>query len=181
MLPFGNNGGRYALERNVTIVTPQDVFLASFSLHPAGVAVITGLLDDGSPVGFTATSLASFSSDPPRASFNIARHSSSFGAIDMGKDLLLHFLAADQISLARKMAAASQDRFVGNHWAPGIGDLPQLHGVRAELRATVVAVTRVGENAAVVVEITEGNTHPDRPPLVYVERNYHVVGDALLD
>lgn len=181
MLPFGNNGERFALERIVNIVTPQDVFLASFSLHPAGVAVITGLLDDGSPVGFTATSLASFSSNPPRASFNIARHASSFRAIGVGNELLLHFLAADQIDLARKMAADSQQRFVGDHWAQGIGGLPQLAGVRAELRSTVVAVTDVGDNAAVVVEITDGNTHPDRPPLVYVERNYHVVGDALLD
>jgi flavin reductase (DIM6/NTAB) family NADH-FMN oxidoreductase RutF len=163
----------------VTIVTPQDVFLASFSLHPSGVAVITGLRDDGTPVGFTATSLASFSSSPPRASFNIARHASSFEAIALGKNLLLHFLASDQIDLARLMAADSRERFVGDHWQPGMGGLPQLVGVRAELVATIVAVTHVGENAAVVVEITDGSTHPDRPPLVYVERQYHVVGDAI--
>lgn len=181
MLPFGNNGYAYALERIVTIVTPQDVFLASFSLHPAGVAVITGRDDDGAPVGFTATSLASFSSKPPRASFNIARHASSFRAITIGKAVLLHFLASDQIDLARTMAADSRERFVGNHWQTGVGGLPQLTGVRAALLATIVAVTHVGENAAVVVEITAGETHPDRPPLVYVERQYHVVGDAISD
>jgi flavin reductase (DIM6/NTAB) family NADH-FMN oxidoreductase RutF len=163
----------------VTIVTPQDVFLASFSLHPAGVAVITGHRDDGSPVGFTATSLASFSSSPPRASFNIARHASSFHAMKIGTSLLLHFLASDQINLARTMAADSRERFVGNHWEPGMGGLPQLRGVRAELLATIVAITHVGDNAAVVVEITDGQTHPDRPPLVYVERQYHVVGGAI--
>jgi len=179
MLPFGNNGCASALERIVTIVTPQDVFLASFSLHPAGVAVITGLRDDGSPVGFTATSLASFSSSPPRASFNIARHASSFHAMEIGTSLLLHFLASDQINLARTMAADSRERFVGNHWEPGMGGLPQLRGVRAELLATIVAITHVGDNAAVVVEITDGQTHPDRPPLVYVERQYHVVGGAI--
>lgn len=181
MLPFGNNGCASALERNVTIVTPQDVFLASFSLHPAGVAVITGLRDDGSPVGFTATSLASFSSAPPRASFNIARHASSFHAIEIGNNLLLHFLASDQINLARTMAADSRERFVGDHWTTGMGGLPQLVGVRAELLATVVAITPVGDNAAVVVEIIDGQTHPDRPPLVYVERQYHVVGGAISD
>jgi len=181
MLPFGNNGCASALERNVTIVTPQDVFLASFSLHPAGVAVITGLRDDGTPVGFTATSLASFSSTPPRASFNIARHASSFDAIAIGKKLLLHLLASDQIELARRMAGDSRERFVGNHWAPGLDGLPQLVGVRAEMLATIVAVTPVGENAAVVVEIEGGQTHPDRPALMYVERRYHVVGDVVSD
>ena len=162
-------------------MTPQDVFLASFSLHPAGVAVITGRRDDGTPVGFTATSLTSFSSTPPRASFNIAQHSTSFDAIEIGRNLLLHFLASDQIALARRMAADSRERFVGNHWEPGLGELPQLVGVRALLFATIVAITHVGENAAVVVEITGGETHPDRPPLVYVERQYHVVGDAISD
>ena len=67
MLPFGNNDDEKAIERIVTIVTPQEAFLAAFSLHPAGVAVITGNLDDGTPAGFTATSLASFSATPPRA------------------------------------------------------------------------------------------------------------------
>jgi flavin reductase (DIM6/NTAB) family NADH-FMN oxidoreductase RutF len=181
MLPFGNNGCAYALERKVSIVTPQDVFLDSFSLHPAGVAVITGLRDDGTPVGFTATSLASFSSSPPRASFNIAQHASSFHAIAVGKNLLLHFLASNQVDLARTMAADSRQRFVGNHWEPGMAGLPQLGGVRAELLATVVAITQVGDNAAVVVEITGGQTYPDRPPLVYVERQYHVVGGAISD
>lgn len=165
----------------MTIVTPQDVFLASFSLHPAGVAVITGLRDDGSPVGFTATSLASFSSNPPRASFNIAQHASSFDAIEVGRKLLLHLLASDQIDLSRTMAGDSRERFAGTNWKAGLGGLPQFAGVRAELLATIVAVTPVGENAAVVVEIEGGKTHPDRPPLVYVERRYHVVGDAISD
>jgi flavin reductase (DIM6/NTAB) family NADH-FMN oxidoreductase RutF len=79
------------------------------------------------------------------------------------------------------MAADSRERFVGDHWEKGMGGLPQLRGVRALLHATIVAVTPVGENAAVVVEITGGETHPDRPPLVYVERQYHVVGDAISD
>lgn len=181
MLPFGNNRDGFTLGRIVNTVAPQDVFLASFSLHPAGVAVITALLDDGTPVGFTATSLASFSSNPPRASFNIAQHATSFRAIEKDKTLLLHFLASNQIGLAQKMAADSRERFAGDHWTTGTGGLPQLAGVRATLLATIVAVTHVGDNASVVVAIEEGETHPDRPPLVYVERQYHVVGGAITD
>lgn len=181
MLPFGNKGVRYALERTVNAVTPQDVFLASFSLHPAGVAVITGLLDDGTPVGFTATSLASFSSNPPRASFNIARHATAFRAIADGRALLLHFLASRQTDIAKKMAADSRERFTGDHWELGMGGLPQLAGVRAALLATIVAITPVGDSCSVVVEITDGETHPDRPALVYVERQYHAVNGAISD
>jgi flavin reductase (DIM6/NTAB) family NADH-FMN oxidoreductase RutF len=38
--------------------------------HPAGVAIITLMAESG-PVGFTATSLASLSLDPPLLCFNI--------------------------------------------------------------------------------------------------------------
>ncbi len=179
MLPFGNNGVRKAIERIVNIVTPQEAFLAAFSLHPAGVAVITGRLDDGSPVGFTATSLASFSATPPRATFNIAQHASSYPAVALGKTVILHFLAGHQVEIARIMAGPAAERFAGDHWQPGMGDLPQLVGVRAALLATVVSVTEVGDNAAVVLEISEGSTHPDCTPLVYVERRYHSVGDIV--
>jgi len=181
MLPFGNNDEQKAIERIVTIVTPQEAFLAAFSLHPAGVAVITGNLDDGTPAGFTATSLASFSATPPRATVNIAQHASSYLALAMGKTVILHFLSGDQVGIARAMAGDFAQRFTGDHWAPGLDGLPQLHGVRAALLATVVAVTEVGDNATIVFEIKDGQTHPDHPPLVYVDRRYHHVGDIVAD
>jgi flavin reductase (DIM6/NTAB) family NADH-FMN oxidoreductase RutF len=181
MLAFGNNGNEKAIERNVTIVTPQEAFLAAFSLHPAGVAVITGRLDDGTPAGFTATSLASFSADPPRATVNIAQHASSYPAVALGKTVLLHFLSGDQVGVARTMAADFSERFNGDHWAPGMGGLPQLRGVRGVLHATVVAVTEVGDNATIVFDIIDGETHPTNAPLVYVDRRYHGVGDVVAD
>jgi flavin reductase (DIM6/NTAB) family NADH-FMN oxidoreductase RutF len=179
MVPFGNNGDENAIERIVTIVTPQEAFLAAFSLHPAGVAVITGQMNDGTPAGFTATSLASFSATPPRATVNIAQHASSYPAVALGKAVILHFLSSDQVGVSRTMAGAFSQRFTGDHWAPGMGGLPQLHGVRAALLATVVAVTEVGDNATIVVEINDGETHPDYPPLVYVDRRYHSVGEIV--
>jgi len=179
MLPFGNNEGQKPVERNVNIVTPQDAFLAAFSLHPAGVAVITGRLDDGTPVGFTATSLASFSAEPPRASLNIAQHASSYSAVAVGKSVIIHFLAENQVDIARIMAGPATERFSGDHWREGFDGLPEISNVRAALLATVVAVTEVGNNATVVLEISEGATHPDCAPLVYVERRYHSVGDVV--
>ena len=181
MLPFGNNGDPKAIERIVNIVTPQEAFLAAFSLHPAGVAVITGLLDDGTPAGFTATSLSSFSATPPRATVNIAQHASSYPAVALGKSVILHFLSGEQVSIARTMAGDSSHRFVGDHWSQGMGGLPQIHGVRAALLATVVAVTEVGDNATIVFDISDGATHPDCAPLLYVERRYHGVGDIVPD
>lgn len=175
----GNNEGLKTVGRNVNIVTPQDAFLAAFSLHPAGVAVITGRLDDGTPVGFTATSLASFSAEPPQATVNIAQHSSSYPAVAVGKSVIIHFLAENQVGLSRIMAGPAAQRFTGDHWHEGFANLPEISGVRAALLATVIAITEVGDNSAVVLEISDGATHPDCAPLVYVERRYHSVGDIV--
>lgn len=160
-------------------MSPQDAFLAAFSLHPAGVAVITANSPSGEPVGFTATSLASFSAEPPRASFNIAQHASSYSAVTIGARVLLHFLAGHQVGVARIMAGAAEHRFDGDHWATDDRGLPRLSGVRAVLDAHVVAVTEVGANASVIVEIDGGDTNVDCTPLVYVERRYHAVGDIV--
>lgn len=159
--------------------TPHSAFLAAFSLHPAGVAVVTASRPDGTPVGFTATSLASFSAEPPRASFNIAQHASSYSAVGVGARIVLHFLAEHQVPLAYKMAGPAALRFSGEHWATDDNGLPRLKDVRATLDAHVVAVTEVGGNASIVVEIDGGTTNPDCSPLVYVERRYHAVGEPV--
>lgn len=99
----------------------------------------------------------------------------------MGKTVLLHFLSGNQSHIAQLMAKDATKRFDGDHWAPGLAGLPQLHNVRAVLHATVVAVTEVGENATIVFDIADGLTHPDYPPLVYVDRRYHGVGDVVSD
>ena len=160
---------------------PQEAFLSAFALHTAGVAVITANSPSGNPVGFTATSLTSFSAFPPRASFNMSQHASSYRALAIDSKVLLHFLAEDQVALSKQMSGPVDERFAGEHWVADGDGLPRLNGVRAMLSARVVSVAEVGENATVIVEIDGGETNPERKPLVYVERGYHSIGDSLGD
>ena len=160
-------------------MTPQEAFLAAFALHPAGVAVITAASASGKPVGFTATSLASFSALPPRASVNMSQFASSYRSLAVGSKVLLHFLTEDQVDLSVRMAGAAGERFEGDHWSADDDGLPLLKGVRAVLKAHVVNVTEVGDNAAVILQIDGGETNPESRPLVYVERGFRSVGDAV--
>lgn len=168
-------------EENVTTVNPSTAFLSAFALHPAGVAVVTAVSADNKPVGFTATSLSSFSAQPPRASFNIARHASTYPALTVDSPVLIHFLAENQVNVARTMAGNHDSRFDGDHWSPDGHGLPRIRDARAVLEAHVVSITEVGDNAAVIVEIDGGDTHDDRKPLVYVERRYHSIGEIVKD
>lgn len=172
----GTGSGNKLSQDNQTVA-----FLEAFSMHPAGVAVITAVAETGNPVGFTATSLASFSIAPPRASFNIARHASSYPALTVGKKVLLHFLGKHQVDVAKTMAGDSAKRFTGSHWELDELGLPRIKGVRALLVARIIAVNEVGTNASVIIEIEDGEANLDCEPLVYVDRKYHAVGDVLVD
>lgn len=69
--------------------------------HPAGVAIVT-MTSAGGPVGFTATSFASLSLNPPLVSFNITHTSSSIEAMRAARSVVIHLPGAGQLELAQR-------------------------------------------------------------------------------
>lgn len=133
---------------------------------------MTLLKSDGSPAGFTATSLASLSANPPLATFNMSQTASSWSSVKPGSMLLIHTLRADQVDLAQKLAGEAEQRFAGDHWTPGPDGLPLLTGVSSWLQATVTDVLEVEFSAAVAVRIVAGGLGDAGEALVYQDRDY---------
>ncbi|MGB3413082.1 MAG: flavin reductase family protein [Microbacteriaceae bacterium] len=152
-------------------------FKDAFARHAAGVAIITSRTPDGAPVGFTATSLASLSADPPRATFNIAQTSSSWSAITVGNLVAVHFLGVEAGHIAAKFATDTANRFVGEHWVSGPYDLPIVNGNTAVLIARVSDVILKNNNAIVVLDILEGQFAETHSPLLYYQRTFHALGE----
>src|SRR5258708_1588182 len=98
-------GDSHPSDRVEPDVTPAlTPFRQSFRRHAAGVAIITALTPDGTPVGFTATSVASLSAVPPLATFNIARSASSWSAIADTDRVVIHMLGVRNRDVAQKLA-----------------------------------------------------------------------------
>ena len=156
------------------ILPPPDLeaFKQAFRRHAAGVAVVTSLAPDGSPVGFTATSLASLAAVPPLTTFNIARSASSFPAITVGNRVVIHMLGPRSRHLAERMAADNAVRFDGDHWAPGPEGVPLLNGATAWMLGRIIEVHPVHNNAVVVIEIEDGELGDEDEALLYHERTY---------
>ena len=156
------------------ILPPPDLqaFKQAFRRHAAGVAVVTSLAPDGSPVGFTATSLASLAAVPPLTTFNIARSASSFPAITVDNRVIIHMLGPRSRHLAERMAADNSVRFDGDHWAPGPHGVPILKGATAWMLGRIIEVHPVHNNAVVVVQIEGGELGEEDEALVYHERRY---------
>ena len=149
-----------------------DAFKSAFRRHAAGVAVITALMPDGSPAGFTATSLASLAAVPPLATFNMAQISTSWPAMTVGNHVAIHMLGPRSRHQAERMAADHDVRFTGEHWHSGPHGVPILEDVTAWMLGSIVAVHPVHNNAVVVVQIEEGSLGDEDDALLYHERRY---------
>jgi flavin reductase (DIM6/NTAB) family NADH-FMN oxidoreductase RutF len=153
-------------------LSPSQIFLEAFRRHGAGISVVTLLKNDGSPSGFTATSLASLSANPPLATFNMSQTASSWSAIKPDRMLLIHMLNASQVDLAKKMAGEADQRFLGDHWVEGPDGLPLLKDAASWLQARVVDTMEVEFSASVAVRIVAGGLGEPGEALVYQDRDY---------
>ena len=155
--------------------TPEvdlDAFKQAFRRHAAGVAAVTSLAPDGSPVGFTATSLASLAAKPPMATFNMAQVSSAWPAMTVGNHVAIHTLGPRTRHLAQLMAADNAVRFTGDHWTAGPHGMPILGDVTSWMIGRIIEVHPVHGNAVVIVQIEEGGLGSEDEALLYHERTY---------
>jgi flavin reductase (DIM6/NTAB) family NADH-FMN oxidoreductase RutF len=153
-------------------------FRQSFRRHAAGVAIITALTPEGTPVGFTATSLASLAAVPPLATFNIARSASSWPAIAETDRVVIHMLGVRNRDVAEKLAGDNATRFDGEHWYRGPHGLPVIKDVTSWMVGRIVERVHVHNNAVVVVQIEEGGLGEDDEALLYHERRYLAPGQT---
>lgn len=161
------------------IVDDLSAFKLAFRRLAAGVSVVTARRTDGLPVGFTATSLASLAAVPPLATFNMARVSSAWPAIEQTDHLLIHLLGSRNRDLAVQMSGDHDRRFLGEHWEPGPLDLPLLRDVPAWMLGRIVGRYPVADNAVVVVQIEDGGLGEPDDALIYHERSYFTTGDPI--
>jgi len=152
-------------------------FRAAMRHYPAGVTIVT-LDQDGRPIGFTATSFASLSAEPPLISFNISETSSSIEAMLSARSLVVHFLGEHQLHLAQRFSRAAEERFSDSSlWTPLDTGEPVLHGTPLWVRATVHQLLPIGDHTLVIGLVTRvhDNTHdvPIAAPLLYYNGTYH--------
>ena len=148
----------------------EATFREMFRRHAAGVAIITVNYQDR-PYGFTATSVASLSAQPPRFTFNMARSSSSWPAVANTTHLGVHMLGLENQELADRFAR-TRNRFEGDHWEVGPHGVPILKDVAGWLIGEVQMRLSFENNAVVVVEVVDGQVGDGGTPLLYHSGSY---------
>ena len=166
-----------------------DAFKAFFRGHPAGVAVITAIGDDG-PVALTASSVSSVSVDPPLLIFSISSLSSATPTLRTAPTLVVHLLDADDLDIARLGATSGVDRFADRSaWSSLTTGEPVFHGVRAWARCAVISRMDAGASTVIAAQALQGSIARDIDDvgdeggaLVYHNRQWHRLGaHSLID
>jgi len=135
----------------------------------SGVAVVTARRADGRPCGLVATSVSSFSAEPPSVLVSVAHRSRCHGALIESTHFGVHLLSAGQTSLANEFAGLGDDKFAGFGWGWD-EDVPALAGVLAYLRCRRSALFELYDHSILIGDVV-GGARSQKEPLVYMERS----------
>lgn len=158
-----------------------DDYKAVFRHHPGGVALITAVGPHG-PIALTATSVASVSAEPPLLVFSVSAISSSLPTLQVAETVVVHFLGADDIPLAKLGATSGIDRFADTSlWTGLVTGEPVFHGTRW-VRARVLDRFAAGGSTLIVAQaiqsnVSAANPSPEPVGLAYVNRTWHRLDD----
>lgn len=125
----------------------------ALSQFTTGIAIITTLSPEGTPVGITANSFSSVSLEPPLVLWSLSLRAASLNVFRHSDRYLIHVLAADQLELAKRFATPGADRFgphSGTHWQPNPRGLPYLQGNLAWLECTHRSQYEEGDHVILV-------------------------------
>ncbi|MEA2330486.1 MAG: hypothetical protein QOH58_624 [Thermoleophilaceae bacterium] len=150
-------------------LTVDELFREAMSHLASGVAVITTRRSDGRPCGIAATSLISYSAQPPSLLVSIWHGSRCHAALAECERFGVHLLRADELELAQRFAdREAEDKFAGLDWSWD-GDVPELAGTLAYLRCRR-AENFVRYDHTVLIGDLEGGRLEEGEPLVYARR-----------
>ena len=147
----------------------NELFREAMASLASGVAVVTARRADGAPCGLAATSVSSYSAQPPSLLVSIAHTSRCYAALAEASRFGVHILRSDELELAHVFAdRAKDDKFGAVDWSWD-GDVPELEGTLAYLRCARAANFERYDHTVLIGDI-EGGRLEAGEPLLYARR-----------
>ncbi len=145
----------------------------------SGVTVVSARPDRGPALGFTVSSFASLSLDPPLISFGLGRANASFDPFQTCSHFAVSILAEDQAPLSHHFALAVEDKWAGIPQREGDNGCPLLLGACGTIECRRDADVEGGDHVLVIGRVLALTSDPARAPLLYHRGRYHGLGRGL--
>jgi flavin reductase ActVB len=144
-------------------------FRDAMSALVSGVAAVTTRDAAGRPRGLLATSLASYTDDPPSLLLSVAHTSRTHDTLVAAPRFGVHLLASDQGDVGRVLSSRADDKFAAFDWT-WEGDVPRIAGTLAYLRCTHGTAFSHHDHSIVVGDVEHVEVS-GATPLVYFQRH----------
>ncbi|MDC3235090.1 flavin reductase family protein [Candidatus Puniceispirillum sp.] len=118
-----------------------------------GVTVVTVTGPDEKPYGLTVTSFNSVSLSPPLILWSLDNRNDRLQMFKDARGFAVNIMAADQLTLCQKFAAADNDRFSNCNWHFGAYGQPLLENALANLECRPWAEYDGGDHTIFVGEV----------------------------
>lgn len=142
----------------------------AFRRRAEGVTIITTLDEFGNQWGLTATAVCSVSLDPPLILVCVDNRSGLIGPLTAGASFVVHLLAADQASLAKRFATPIEDKFDGTAYRFTRSGCARLEGALASLECVTQEAHLSGDHTICIGRVTEIDVnHERKEPLVFFD------------
>ena len=146
----------------------DELFGEAMASLASGVSVITARRADAQPCGLAATSVSSYSANPPSLLVSVAHESRCHEALATCERFGVHILHAGEEPIARVFAGRGDDKFAGLDWRWD-RDVPELAGSLAYLRCRRVESLSRYDHTILIGDIEAGR-HEHAEPLLYARR-----------
>ena len=118
-----------------------------------GVTIVTIAGPDKKPYGLTVNSFNSVSLSPPLVLWSLDNRNDRLSMFKGAKGFAVNIMAADQLALCKKFAAADNDRFLNCDWRFGEYGQPLIENTLANLECRPWAEYDGGDHTIFVGEV----------------------------
>ncbi|WP_433875272.1 flavin reductase family protein [Sinomonas atrocyanea] len=125
-----------------------------FGLLPTGVTAITGLTDEGKPMGFVVGTFQSLSLEPALVTFCVDKSSSTWPTLRNLGRFTANILSTGQLPVCRSLARKGEDKFTGIDYSESPIGTPRIDGATAWIDCQVVSEVVAGDHYMIVGSVS---------------------------
>jgi flavin reductase (DIM6/NTAB) family NADH-FMN oxidoreductase RutF len=145
----------------------------AFSCFATGVTVITGIDQNGKPVGITISSFNTVSLNPPLVLWSIGSQSDLCNSFRIGQKQLIHVLDVNQKDLALVFAKQLNKNSIQMEHQIELSGLMRLANCLAYFECETVAVHEGGDHHIIVARVLSIEQDSDRYPLLFAQSQFN--------
>ena len=145
----------------------------AFSCFATGVTVITGIDQNGKPVGITISSFNTVSLNPPLVLWSIGSQSDLCNSFRIGQKQLIHVLDVNQKDLALVFAKQLDRNNIQMEHQIKPSGLMRLANCLAYFECETIAVHEGGDHHIIVARVLSIEQDSDRHPLLFAQSQFN--------